>query len=310
MGKALVGIKDKAAVVVPEPEPPPGVGKLVYKPPGYPDYAGFQRVDLAGREYFEMSDSTDYLLNLGNYNYSEGIALVGGRKVVIIGGSITVTGSARAAGVGLAFHPRTANSHYHIEGVRIKPTRVSGTWQRTITDGMALRGNAGIVRVQNCLIGPISVKTGHTSAEIHPDCFQVQADAVGVDLGVYMMTGYTEYTGVMESAFKFTRQKWSHCNFVATGYSATDLDPIDIDPAEKGHTAFGMYYEGIAYNMPNLTMEEFYWAKDPAQTFQGYSPIELVTQKGAKYGKPKNANGQEYDFVTEDRWPYVSPGYV
>ena len=285
---------------------PPVGSKLRDKPPGYPDYPGYARVAADGRGYYEWADTQDVLFDLGNFSYAEGIALVGGRNVVIIGGHITSTGSNRAVGVGLAVWPRVSSSRYYLEGLRIKPSAAGGVWQRQQNDGIALRGPSGRLTIQNCLIGPVAIKQGYTSADAHADVLQIQAEAPGVDIRVDYLTGYTEYTGIMESAFKLKSQNWAHVNLVATGYAADDLDPLTLGSGYRGHTAFGMYDAGIAHNMPNLTMTEFYWAKDPLQSFQGYSPPELVSQKGAKYGKPP-----EGDFVTEEavELPYVSPGY-
>lgn len=285
---------------------PPPLGKLRDKPPGYPDYPGYLRVKADGRTYYEWPDTQDVLFDLGNFSYQEGLALTGGRNVVVIGGHITSTGSNRAVGVGLAVWPRVAASHYYLEGLRIKPSAAGGVWQRQQNDGIALRGPNGKLTMQNLLIGPVAIKQGYTSDDAHADVFQIQAEAAGVDIRVDYLTGYTEYSGVMESAFKVKSQNWAHVNLVASGYSATDLDPLTLGSGYRGHTAFGMYDAGIAHNMPNLTFSEFYWGRDPLQTFQGYSPPELVSQKGAKYGKP--AVG---DFVTEAAvaLPYVSPGY-
>lgn len=295
----------------PDAAPPPTGIKLRDKPPGYPDYPGFLRVTNDGRGYYSWSDTQDVLFTLGDHTYEEGIALVGGRKVVIIGGHITATGSARGYGVGLAVQPRVDDSHYYLEGIRIKPDKINGQWQRHLHDGIALRGNRGKLTMQNMLVGPCGIIEGFTDTS-HADVFQIQADPGTCEIRVDYFTGYTAYSAVMESEFIVKKQDWSHVNMVATGYSDTDLDPLTLGSQYRGHTVFGMYGAAPAANMPNLTFNEFYWAKDPQQSFQGYTPIELVTQKGGKYGKPKDASGKEYDFVTEAALPlnYVSPGYV
>lgn len=276
--------------------PPPTGSKLRDKPPGYPDYAGYQRVSLGGSNYREFPDNQDVLLDIGDHSYEEGISLVGGRNVVIIGGRITAVGLARAAGVGLAVWPRTAQSHYYIEGVRIQPSkRADGTWRRTLCDSFASRGPVGKITIQNCLFGPTAVKEGYDTS-IHPDVFQYQAPFDG-DVRVHRFTGLTEYTGVMCSSVYVRSQNWSHTNFVA----------VRIGGPSRGHTVFGIYDSGIPITLPGVTFDEFYWQKDPDQGFQGYSPIELVTQKGGKYGKPTGG-----DFVTEEMVGpgYVSPGYL
>lgn len=292
------------------PAPPPPAGSLLHRPPGWPDFAGFERIALAGRSYLDIPDTKDVLLDIGDHVYEEGIAIVGGRRVVSLGGRITAAGLSRAAGVGLALWPRTPEADYHFEGFRIQPVRnADGTWKRTLNDGIALRGPLGRVTIQNALVGPVAVKQGYTSAQIHPDVFQFQADFDG-ELRVHRFTGYTEYTGVMCSALLVRKQTWDYVNLVATGYSADDLDPLDIDPATRGHTAFGIYDAGLTKTLPGVTLSEFYWAKDPLQSFAGFSPPELGQR--TKSGKPKDSSGREYDFVTEATVGpgYVSPGYV
>ena len=284
------------------PAAPVPAGLLRDEPPT--GWQSFERVDLMGSSYRDIPDTKDVLVNIGDYEYEEGIAINGGRKVVFMGGHITAKGLSRAIGVGLAVWPRTVDSHYYIEGLRIKPKKINGVWQRTMNDGIALRGPKGKVTIQNCLIGPVAVKQGYTPDQAHADVLQMQAHFDG-ELRVHRLTGYTEYSGIMESAMLVRKQDWSHLNLVATGFSATDLDPLEVDLGNDAHTAFGIYYEGLQTTLPGLTLNEAYWAKDPQQGFAGFSPPELAQR--FKAGRPA-----EGDFVTEAdvALPYQSPGYA
>lgn len=281
-----------------------GGGSLMYTPPGYPSYAGYQTVNLNGASGWTGDDNTDYKINIGNFSYPEGIALVGGRKVVIIGGHITATGSGRAVGVGLAIWPRTANSHYYIEGLRIKPSKSGSTWNRTMNDGIAVRGTLGTITIQNCLVGPVAIKQGFNSSQAHADVLQIQNNFDG-HLRVNQFTGYTEYTGIMESAFLVREQDWTNVNLVATGYSANDLDPLTLGSGYRGHTAFGIYDAGLTHTLPGVSFTNCWWAKDPLQGFAGFSPTSIGSQWNS--GKPGGS-----DIVTEAMvaYPYTSPGYL
>jgi hypothetical protein len=274
----------------PEPEPEPGTGILRDKPPGYPNYTGYTKITHDGRAYYRLSDNVDYLFvnGLGDFSYSEGVYLEGGRNVVVIGGRITATGLERGHGVGLSLKGHVAAAHHYIEGVRIRPQYDGTKPLRRLHDGFATRGAVGKITIQNCLVGPVAIKEGFTPEQGHADVLQVQAGPWEGELRVNRLTGMTDYTGIMESEILVRKQNWHEVN----------LRGVDIDPANKAWTTF---YANNATTMAGLSLTEFY-----CDAF-GAGAVPSSLNNIIKRGLP--AGG---DYVTEAdvKLPYVSPGYA
>lgn len=273
----------------PPPPPPPSGALLRDKPPGYPDYVGYVRITHDCRGYYNLDDTKDYLFvgGLGNCSYPEGIYIEGGRNVVIIGGHITATGSSRALGVGLSLRGRVASAHHYVEGVYVKPAKVNGVWQRTMLDGIATRGGVGKITLQNVRVGPVAIKSGYNETQGHADILQVQAGPWEGELRVHRMTGFTDYTAIMESEILVRKQNWHQI----------DLHGIDLDPAEIAWTTF---YANNSVTMAGLTISEFYVDKFGAGAVP--SSLNNILIRGLPPGG---------DFVTEAMvaLPYQSPGY-
>jgi hypothetical protein len=281
----------EAEGVYPSVVPPPVGDKLRDKPPGYPDYPGYTRITHDGRAYYRLDDAKDYLFvnGLGDYSYSEGVYIEGGRNVVVIGGRITATGLERGHGVGLSLKGHVAGAHHYVEGLRIRPLYDSqGKPLRRLHDGFATRGAVGKITIQNCLVGPVAIKEGFTPAQGHADVLQVQAGPWEGELRVNRLTGMTDYTGIMESEILVRKQNWLEVN----------LRGVDIDPANKAWTTF---YANNSTTMAGLTLTEFYCDAFGA----GAVPASLNTI--IKRGLPPGG-----DYVTEAdvKLPYISPGYV
>lgn len=272
------------------PPPPPTGAKLRDKPPGYPDYPGYVRITHDGRGYYNLDDSKDYLFvnGMGDFSYSEGVYIEGGRNVVVIGGRITATGLERGHGVGLSLRGRVSGAHHYIEGVRIRPAYSGSTPLRRLHDGIATRGGTGKITIQNCLVGPVAIKEGFTEAQGHADVLQVQAGPWEGELRVHRLTGMTDYTGVMESEILVRKQNWHQVN----------LKGVNLDPAEVAWTTF---YANNSTTMAGLSLTEFYCDGFSAGAVP--SSLNNVIKRGLPPGG---------DFVTEAMvaLPYVSPGYV
>lgn len=275
------------------PPAAPSTEVLRDRPPGYPDYAGFERIALAGRNYLELPDDKDVLLDFGDFTYPHGPSLVGGHLVVGIGGCITISGSSRPDSLGLAIWPRTDASHYYLEGIRIQPTKLpDGRYSSTLHDGLVFRGPRGRVTTQNMRIGPISIKAGTSDSQGHADAVQFQAHFDGI-WRADKMTSLIDYTGLM----------FANMLCRVADLRRWDIVPYDANPAYTDWTAL---YAGNPTTVAGLKLEEFYFDSSIAGRFAAAFYPQSLAAMATEGPRP------EGNFVREEELalPYRSPGYA
>lgn len=179
-------------------------GKLLWAPPGYPDYSGFEQITLAAdgsNRSISRATNVDVLIlaptefnptvaNLG------GVTLTGCRNVVWIGGRVRIDNIAasptQSTQTGIKI--RGAAGTIHFEGLDIAGTNLNDAIAfQAITGG----SSGSVVQFQNCRI-QTQLPAGTTIAGgMHPDCIQFQ-DVAGFPgtVRLYQNTCYGVYQGI------------------------------------------------------------------------------------------------------------------
>lgn len=306
------------------PVSPPSGDKLLFTPPGYPSFAGYTQMALSN--FMVLDDTKDYIINVGDYVATGGPSIIGGRNVVIRGGRITINASSTVTPFGIALWPRNG-AKFHIEGLRIRPNPSDN---QHLHDGILIRHNATYpsnansrIVVQNCLVGPVSIKMGYTNSE-HADVMQFQSDYPG-QLWMDRLTGLSDYSGFMLSNFIVGMLDIHRANL--RGY--------EVNPSYSFATGVALYQGS---NQSRIQMDDFWvepWQEPiggavyPAQGGRTSAPSDtfsaavLETDATSQYlrwpdsrsnllGKLRVGVPSGGDFVTEAdvSLPYSSPGYV
>lgn len=325
---ADVGFRLRSEVTATEHASTPPTGLLLFEPPNYPTFAGYTTVNIAnnGSNSFQnLDDSTDYIIVIDDYQFTEGITLIGGRNVVCYGGQITIDDSAgNPDPFGLALWPRNGAKHY-IEGVRITP----GASNLHLHDGIVVRHNgtypstsASRIVLQNLRVGPCSIKPG-LSDSFHSDIIQYQSNYPG-QLWTDRFTGMGDYNGLMYSNFSIG----------LTDYHNTNLRQENVHATYNWNLGF---YQGIASSL--LQLDEFYVELGPGKTLgncvypgtagrtappsDGVSAATIDSDGISNYlfwanaasgitGFMRQGPPADGDFVTDGECGigYVTPGYV
>ena len=191
-----------------------------------PNYTGYIHITHDGRGYYRLNDNSDYLFvnGLGDFSYSEGVYIEGGRNVVVIGGRITATGLERGHGVGLSLKGMSAGAHHYIEGVRIRPQYDGTKPLRRLHDGIATRGAVRArSRFRTVSWGRWRSRRGSPRRRAMRTCCRCRQARGRASFAFNRLTGMTDYTGVMESEILVRKQNWHEVN----------LRGVDIDPANR-----------------------------------------------------------------------------
>lgn len=254
--QADVGARLRSRVTATENPAPPDPGVLLrFEPPGAPtSYAGYTTLnilDSGSNRYQILNDSVDYIVNIDDYVFTEGPTLIGGRNVVIVGGRITINASSDPDPFGLALWPR-GGAKYYLEGLRIRP----GTGNSHLHDGIVVRHNgtypstsASRIVLQNCRVGPCSIKPGLTDSA-HSDIIQFQSAYPG-ELWTDMFTGLGDYNGLM-----YSNHLVKLCD-----YHRMNLRGVDVHPSYAWHLGF---YQGIASSL--IQFDDFWIEPGPGRT--------------------------------------------
>lgn len=228
-----------------EPPPEPVGAKLRWAPPSLvnPITLTIPNVPTANSQRdFVLNDATDYVVRLGDYAFGGGIRFRGGRNVVLIGGRITINTNFGSIGgttnvssrTGLKLWP-SGSSYYHIEGLEVRPDpNVDGG--SDLHDGIVLQGNNSILTnsasrivLQNCRVGPTSIRIGETDASGHSDFFQNQSEnAPGFQGQIWMdhVTGLFDYSGIMLTDV---------CRTPLLDLHNVNLRKVPVHPSYQGH---------------------------------------------------------------------------
>lgn len=198
-GIAFQNLEQIAAAPIPTPPPPSG-GLLLFRPPtmSYPPVT----VNVpSGPQTLTLDDSKDYLLNLGAVSWNtvgagrttttrSELVIKGGRKRVIIGGSINVN-SVDAWDDAVSLHlvggvDADQGGEFYLEGVDF-PNSVNAITLST----------PSLVTLQNIRVGNNGVYQHDHSHGIHPDIIQVWRSTTGNGprIRIDRFTGNSDYTG-------------------------------------------------------------------------------------------------------------------
>jgi hypothetical protein len=161
-GQAMILLEDLVRSLddtEPEPEPPPTGDKLRWKPPGWPDYAGYQTRAVTSAGTVSLSSGVDYILKLDvAFQGDTRVWVQGGRNIVVIGGAVNYTNtSGDGFNSSLQFEGGDPGATVHVEGVHLK----------NIPNGFTLK-TPRYVQIQNC-----RVECRDGSGQGHPDIVQV-----------------------------------------------------------------------------------------------------------------------------------------
>lgn len=237
---------------------------LTYTPPGYngvgdptlsssfPGYTIIDVPDNGSTRYYNLNDGIDYFINVGNYRFAERLEFVGGRNVVIIGGSIEIHDSPRdptvGDRVGLMLHPRGGSVHY-VEGLHI--------WGAGLHDailvGALTATSASRVYIQNCRLGPVAILSGEVETQGHPDVIQVGSNMPG-QIYLDKVTGLTNYTGFMFSDFtvgKFSAKR-------------TNLRAVKPSYVNQTYSYWTSFYQGLRVAVIEF-LDDVWSFNDPTQ---------------------------------------------
>ena len=303
----------------PTPDPPdPPTGTLRFSPPGYPNFTGFQTINIAnnGSNSFQnLDDGTDYLIVIDDYVAPTGIQIIGGRNVVIRGGRITTTGVGLQMYemIGLILWPRNGAVHF-IEGLRIRPSpTINGGSE--LHDCIVIRHNGTYpsnansrIILQNIRAGVSAVRIGSSDSLGHPDCIQWQSDYPG-QVWMDKMTFLSDYTGFMQSNFVCGLTDMHRVNFRS----------VDVNTTSSSHATHLWMYR----DQPNAFLLDDVWGEQTVavSTFNGCfhpQPNAMVNADTAQWtgfnitGLWRRGVPTAGDFVTDSEVGvgYVSPGYA
>jgi hypothetical protein len=169
-----------------------GMRLLRYAPPELVDPITI-RVDAAsGPSNLSMDPQRDYVIEMPDEPVRRGLALVGGRNVVMIGGEIFIPhqGPNPTINARRALHVSGATGVVHIEGVLMHGDDISEGIQTSAPDA--------IVQIQNVGIFNVHARDQKGFTDNHPDIIQTWG-SVGA-LRVDGLTGETDYQGLFFKA--------------------------------------------------------------------------------------------------------------
>jgi hypothetical protein len=169
---------------------PPGT--LRWKPPGYPAYAGYNRITATGgAQRLDLNNNSDYLVTLGSKQWSSlasgrsiGLHINGGRNVVVIGGALLFNGTNPSDdAVAVMVDGGTDAGIVHLEGLNID-----------CANGITVRSKR-IVQIENCRVRVRAFQDQY--ANIHPDMVQIWGTGIQpAAIRMHKFTGFTRYSGL------------------------------------------------------------------------------------------------------------------
>lgn len=172
--------------------PPPPVGDLRFKPPGWnggdptlaSSFPGYKVQAITGPATYNLDNSTDYFLDWGDFSFTGkgNIVLNGGRNLVCVGGAVTHTNSSGDGGDdGILIEGGAAGATVHLEGLKLLD----------VVNGFTVR-TPRFVTLQNI---HIAVRGFQDNASLaHPDLIQVWTGNKCPGIRVHRFTGYSRFT--------------------------------------------------------------------------------------------------------------------
>ncbi len=230
---------------------PPPTGTLKYRPPGWnggdptlaSSFPGYTVINATNStETLNLNDSTDYYINMGTKSWSSissgrsiGLAIQGGRNVVLVGGTFTQTKTNNLDdSTAILVSDGNPAGIVHLEG--LSTDSVNGITIRTKRK----------VQIQN---SRISVSTWNDDSEggngLHPDIVQVwgtQVTSHAPSAGIYMhnVTAFTTYTGLSN----LLEVSPTSCGGCQTNPIVWERWNVDIHPKQNNNGTFdaGNYF--------------------------------------------------------------------
>lgn len=177
----------------------PPAGTLRWKPPGYPDYNGYVRINATnGAEFLNLDNTKDYLIDMGTKSWSSGqsrtfgLGMKGGRNKVVIGGGFAFTSTNNKDDASAVYIEGGAdNGITHLEGLDMD-----------CPNGITLASTKQIIQIENCRDRARTWNDDYNGgAGIHPDVVQVWSSPVmgfrPAAIRMHKFTGLTRYTGLV-----------------------------------------------------------------------------------------------------------------
>jgi hypothetical protein len=249
----------------------------------------------------------DYIIKLPAEKQVGGVALKGGRNIVMIGGYITVPPGAANQSQQRAIYIKDSKGTVHIEGVKID------NWDGSEFDGIAVAAPDAIIQIQNCRITEL---TG-SQKTLHADILQPWGGAK--EIRIDRLTGTSDYQGfqIPPDNALIGRAELRNINlghilppkgrpgfllWLTKGTKTCDTYPMVLEnfyvEARKGETVGQSVWPPVGATVDGCAAIE----KDNAVSWPN-----LPVKGFVKLGPPP-----EGDFVPENiaGVTYVSPGYV
>lgn len=193
----VVAVEQEDEGVYPPVVPP--VGTLRWKPPGYPNYAGYTTIQAnVSAQQFNLDNTKDYVIDLTTKAWSSqssgrsiGMHINGGRNVVVIGGALLFNSTNNQDdSTAILVDVGDPTGIVHLEGLNID-----------CANGITVRTRR-IVQIENCRIRVRTWNDDHDGGSgIHPDIVQVwgtntqQTPCAAIRM--HRVTGLTRYSGLV-----------------------------------------------------------------------------------------------------------------
>ena len=184
---------------VPEPiieaeptSPGGGSGKLTWSPPKLSNPRVVKIAAAPTQNVIRLDLNTDYVIEMPSAPVTRGLALVGGRNVVLVGGEIAIpwqgSGASIASRTGLKI--KNATGTVHIEGLLIRGADLS--------EGIQIDAPEAVVQLQNVGIFNIHARDQVNFSDNHPDLIQTYGNVKTLRIDCF--TGSTDYQGFFFAA--------------------------------------------------------------------------------------------------------------
>ena len=261
----------------------PQSGPLSWAPPALTSPV---TIDLASRPdgKISLSAGTDYVLKLPTdavYANTHGLEIVGGRNVVIVGGTVDVAGGWYSSGTGpgvpadgmvkRAAYFLAQTGTVHLEGVRFISS--SGN----LSEGINISAPLATVQIQNVSID--TVLSG-TQASNHADALQAWNGPK--TLLVDGFTATTGYQGMFlnphdTSTASAVTENWVLKNVELVGNSSAKYILWRVRPPQ-GIATYNVFTSGGLGNWNS--------ASDWPQVVRGRAPVDFAASAGVGYASP------------------------
>ena len=177
---------------VPEPVIEAGSSKLSWSPPRLSNPRVIRVTATSNQNVIKLDLKTDYVIEMPKEPVTRGLAFVGGRNVVLIGGEIAIPwqGSDASIASRTGLKIKSATGTVHVEGLLIRGDDLS--------EGIQIDAPKAVVQLQNVGIFDVHARDQLNFSDNHPDLIQTYGNVK--ELRIDCFTGVTDYQGFFFSA--------------------------------------------------------------------------------------------------------------